>query len=61
VHSKESMEKQVKLVVFYCKTLLTPYGEPVRHNNSKTHQRNVKFELFNPQLVKGLLYTRSQG
>jgi len=46
------MEKHVvKLMVFYCKTLLTPYGEPVPHNNSKTHQRNVKFEFFNPHLV----------
>jgi hypothetical protein len=38
-------------MVFYYKTLLTAYGEPVPHNNSKTHQRNVKFELFNPHLV----------
>jgi hypothetical protein len=46
------MEKHVvKPMVIYCKILLTPYGEPVPQNNSRTHQRNVKFELFNPHLV----------
>jgi hypothetical protein len=30
---------------------LTLYGEHVLHNNSKAHQRKVKYELFNPHLV----------
>jgi len=34
---------------------------PFSDNNCKTYQRNVKFELRDPDLVYGLLYTRSQG
>jgi len=40
---------------------LLEWAFPFHNNNSKRHQRHVKFQLRHPDLVQGPHYTRSQG